>query len=216
MQARALGNAVRAFDMNGDEVIGEVGELVCTEPLPSMPLFFWGDTDGSRLHDSYFDTYPDVWRHGDWIEITPEGESIIYGRSDATINRKGLRLGSSEIYQAVEGLDAIMDSLVVDLEFLGRDSFMPLFVVLRDGLTLNETFESQINEAIKTGVSARFQPNEIVQVNEIPRTLSGKKLEIPVKKLLLGGDASKVVNRDSMANPESFDTFISYAADRNL
>ena len=109
-----------------------------------------------------------------------------------------------------------MDSLVVDLEFLGRDSFMPLFVVLRDGLTLNETFESQINEAIKTGVSARFQPNEIVQVNEIPRTLSGKKLEIPVKKLLLGGDASKVVNRDSMANPESFDTFISYAADRNL
>ena len=181
-----------------------------------MPLFFWGDTDGSRLHDSYFDTYPDVWRHGDWIEITPEGESIIYGRSDATINRKGLRLGSSEIYQAVEGLDAIMDSLVVDLEFLGRDSFMPLFVVLRDGLTLNETFESQINEAIKTGVSARFQPNEIVQVNEIPRTLSGKKLEIPVKKLLLGGDASKVVNRDSMANPESFDTFISYAADRNL
>ncbi len=216
MQARALGNAVRAFDMNGDEVIGEVGELVCTEPLPSMPLFFWGDTDGSRLHDSYFDTYPDVWRHGDWIEITPEGESIIYGRSDATINRKGLRLGSSEIYQAVEGLDAIMDSLVVDLEFLGRDSFMPLFVVLRDGLTLNETFESQINEAIKTGVSARFQPNEIVQVREIPRTLSGKKLEIPVKKLLLGGDASKVVNRDSMANPESFDTFISYAADRNL
>jgi acetoacetyl-CoA synthetase len=215
MQARSLGNAVRAFDINGEEVIGEVGELVCTEPLPSMPLYFWGDDDGSRLHDSYFDTYPNVWRHGDWIEITPEGGSVIYGRSDATINRKGLRLGSSEIYQAVEGLDAIMDSLVVDLEFLGRESFMPLFVVLRDGLTLDDTLKAGINEAIKTGVSARFLPNDIVQVAEIPRTLSGKKLEVPVKKLLLGGDPNKVVNRDSMANPDSFDTFIAYAADRN-
>ena len=216
MQVRALGNAVRAFDLDGNEVIGEVGELVCTEPLPSMPLFFWGDDDGSRLHDSYFDTYPNIWRHGDWIEITPEGGSVIYGRSDATINRKGLRLGSSEIYQAVEGLDAILDSLVVDLEFLGRDSFMPLFVVLRDGITLDEALKGQINDAIKNGVSARFQPNEIRQVTEIPRTLSGKKLEIPVKKLLLGGDPTKVVNRDSMANPDSFDTFIAYAAERNI
>lgn len=215
MQARALGNAVRAFDINGGEVIGEVGELVCTEPLPSMPLYFWGDEGGSRLHDSYFDTYPNVWRHGDWIEITAEGGSVIYGRSDATINRKGLRLGSSEIYQAVEGLDAIMDSLVVDLEFLGRDSFMPLFVVLRDGVSLDDTLKSKIKEAIKTDVSARFQPNDIVQVAEIPRTLSGKKLEVPVKKLLLGGDPSKVVNRDSMANPDSFDTFIAYAVKRN-
>jgi acetoacetyl-CoA synthetase len=196
-------------------VIGEVGELVCTEPLPSMPLYFWGDDDGSRLHDSYFDVYPKVWRHGDWIEITHEGGSVIYGRSDATINRKGLRLGSSEIYQAVEGLDAIMDSLVVDLEFLGRDSFMPLFVVLRDGLTLDDRLKSQINKAIKIGVSARFQPNEIIQVAEIPRTLSGKKLEVPIKKLLLGGEASEVVNRDSMANPNSFDIFVAYAADRN-
>jgi acetoacetyl-CoA synthetase len=215
MQVRSLGNAVRAFDINGDEVIGEVGELVCTEPLPSMPLFFWGDEDGSRLFESYFDTYPNVWRHGDWIEITPEGGSVIYGRSDATINRKGLRLGSSEIYQAVEGIDAILDSLVVDLEFLGRASFMPLFVVLRDGVTLDDVLKTQINGAIKTSVSARFQPNEIIQVSEIPRTLSGKKLEIPVKKLLLGGDPAKVVNRDSMANPNSFDTFIAYAAERD-
>ena len=215
MQVRALGNAVRAFDTNGREVIGEVGELVCTEPLPSMPLYFWGDEDGSRLNDSYFDVYPKVWRHGDWIEITREGGSVIYGRSDATINRKGLRLGSSEIYQAVEGLDAIMDSLVVDLEFLGRDSFMPLFVVLRDGLKLDDRMKSQINKAIKIGVSARFQPNEIIQVSEIPRTLSGKKLEVPIKKLLLGGEASEVVNRDSMANPNSFDIFVAYAADRN-
>lgn len=214
MQCRALGNAVRSFDGMGNELIGEVGELVCTEPLPSMPLYFWGDEDGSRLHDSYFDTYPGIWRHGDWIEITPEGGSVIYGRSDATINRKGLRLGSSEIYQAVEGLDEVMDSLVVDLEFLGRESFMPLFVVLAPGLALDDALKDKINTAIRASVSARFVPNEIVQIAQVPRTLSGKKLEVPVKKLLLGADPEGVVNRDSMANPDSFDTFIAYAAAR--
>lgn len=214
MQCRALGNAVRAFDEAGQEVIGQVGELVCTAPLPSMPLYFWGDADGSRLHDSYFDTYPGIWRHGDWIEFTADGGSVIYGRSDATINRRGLRLGSSEIYRAVEGLDAVMDSLVIDLEFLGRDSFMPLFVVLRDGLVLDDALRGQIRDAIRQSVSARFLPDEIVQVAEVPRTLSGKKLEVPVKKLLLGGDPEKVVNRDSMANPQSFDAFIAYAAAR--
>lgn len=213
MQCRFLGDAVHAFDEDGNPLTGEVGELVCTEPLPSMPLFFWGDTDGSRLRDSYFDTYPGIWRHGDWIEITEHGGAIIYGRSDATINRRGLRLGSSEIYQAVEGLDEVMDSLVVDLEFLGLDSFMPLFVVLAPGLTLEEELKARINDTIRTAVSARFVPNEIVRVPEIPRTLSGKKLEVPVKKLLLGGDPDKVVNRDSMANPASFDTFIAYARD---
>ncbi|MFT5798061.1 MAG: acetoacetyl-CoA synthetase [Candidatus Azotimanducaceae bacterium] len=215
MQCRALGNAVRAFDETGNDLIGQVGELVCTQPLPSMPLFFWGDTDGSRLHESYFDTYDGVWRHGDWIEIKPNGASVIYGRSDATINRKGLRMGSAEIYQAVEGLDAIQDSLVVDLEFLGRDSFMPLFVVMTDGVAFDDSVKEQINQAIKTSVSARFKPNEIVEISEIPRTMSGKKLEVPVKKLLLGGDPAKVVNRDSMANPDSFDFFIRYAKERN-
>lgn len=215
MQCRALGNAVRAFDETGSDLIGQVGELVCTQPLPSMPLFFWGDIDGSRLHESYFDTYDGVWRHGDWIEIKPNGASVIYGRSDATINRKGLRMGSAEIYQAVEGLDAIQDSLVVDLEFLGRDSFMPLFVVMTDGVAFDDSVKEQINQAIKTSVSARFKPNEIVEISEIPRTMSGKKLEVPVKKLLLGGDSAKVVNRDSMANPDSFDFFIRYAKERN-
>ena len=215
MQCRALGNAVRAFDETGSDLIGQVGELVCTQPLPSMPLFFWGDTDGSRLHESYFDTYDGVWRHGDWIEVKPNGASVIYGRSDATINRKGLRMGSAEIYQAVEGLDAIQDSLVVDLEFLGRDSFMPLFVVMTDGVAFDDSVKEQINQAIKTSVSARFKPNEIVEISEIPRTMSGKKLEVPVKKLLLGGDPAKVVNRDSMANPDSFDFFIRYAKERN-
>ena len=211
MQCRALGNAVRAFDPSGGELVGEVGELVCTEPLPSMPLYFWGDNDGALLFDSYFADYAGVWRHGDWIAIDEHGASVIYGRSDATINRKGLRLGSAEIYQAVEGLDTVLDSLVVDLEFLGRDSFMPLFVVPAAGLPFDDTLKEQINAAIRAQVSARFVPNEIIEIAEVPRTLSGKKLEVPVKKLLLGGDPDKVVNRDSMANPESFDFFTAYA-----
>lgn len=213
MQCRALGNATRAFDDAGIEVFDQVGELVSTEPLPSMPLYFWGDDGGSRFHDAYFDTYPGVWRHGDWIEITNAGGSVIYGRSDATINRKGLRLGSAEIYQAVEGVPGVTDSLVIDLEYLGRESFMPLFVVVLDGLT--DALKDQINAAIRASVSPRFVPNEIIEVADIPRTLSGKKLEVPVKKLLLGEDPGRVVNRDSMANPGSFDTFIAYAKGRS-
>lgn len=214
MQCRALGNAVRAYDPHGNDLVGEVGELVCSEPLPSMPLFFWGDDDGSRLFESYFEDYPNVWRHGDWIAIAQDGSSVIYGRSDATINRKGLRLGSAEIYQAVEGLDEVLDSLVVDLEFLGRDSFMPLFVVPADGVQVDDALKDKINAAIRTQVSARFIPNEIIEIAQVPRTLSGKKLEIPVKKLLLGSDAGSVVNKDSMANPDSFDFFIAYAQAR--
>ncbi|MGV6850397.1 MAG: acetoacetate--CoA ligase [Marinibacterium sp.] len=214
MQCRALGTAVRAFDEQGHDLIGAVGELVCTEPLPSMPVCFWGDPDGRRLRESYFDVFPGIWTHGDWIEITEQGGAIIYGRSDATINRKGLRLGSSEIYRAVEALDAVQDSLVVDLEHLGRDSFMVLFVVVAPGCRLDSDLIEKINLAIKTSVSPRFIPDEIVEITEVPRTLSGKKLEIPVKRLLLGGDPATVVIRDSMANPESFDVMIDYAASR--
>ena len=214
MQCRVLGNAARAFNEAAEEVIGEVGELVCTAPLPSMPLGFWGDEDGSRYRDSYFDTWPGIWRHGDWIEITPEGGAVIYGRSDATINRHGLRLGSSEIYRAVEALDEVLDSLVVDLEFLGRESFMPLFVVLAPGVTLDEALRDCIAARIRADVSPRFVPDVIEQLPEVPRTLSGKKLEVPVKKLLLGGDPARVVNRDSMANPASFDWFVAWAARR--
>ena len=214
MQCRFLGNAARAFDEAGREVIGQVGELVCTEPLPSMPLFFWGDEDGSRLREAYFDTYPGVWRHGDWLEITPDGGAIIYGRSDATINRQGLRLGSSEIYRAVEAMEEVLDSLVVDLEYLGRESFMPLFVVLAPGAVLDEALRDRIRARIRADVSPRFVPDAIEQVAEVPRTLSGKKLEVPVKKLLLGADPAGVVNRDSMANPDSFDWFVAYARGR--
>ncbi|WP_461473745.1 acetoacetate--CoA ligase [Pararhodobacter sp.] len=214
MQCRFLGNAVRAFDEAGHEVFDTVGELVCTEPLPSMPLFFWGDEDGARYREAYFDTYPGVWRHGDWIEITQDGGSVIYGRSDATINRHGLRLGSSEIYRAVEALDEIADSLVVDCEFLGRASFMPLFVVPAEGVVLDEALRGRIAARIRDDVSPRFVPDLIEQVPEVPRTLSGKKLEVPVKKLLLGGDPARVVNRDSMANPESFDWFVDWVRSR--
>ena len=211
MQARALGIAVHSFNEKGQKIIGEVGELVCTKPIPSMPLYFWGDYDNKRLISSYYDTYPGVWRHGDWIEFTPKGGSVIYGRSDATINRKGLRLGSSEIYQAVEALGEVQDSLVVDLEFLGQESFMILFVVLTSKKFLNDTVTNTINESIRSGVSARFIPNQIVQIEEVPRTMSGKKLEVPIKRLLLGNDPSEVVNIDSMANPKSFDWFKAFA-----
>lgn len=211
MQCKFLGNAVYAFDDQGNDLVGPVGELVCTRPLPSMPLFFWGDEGGQRLHESYFDTYPGIWRHGDWIAFTPEGGSVIYGRSDATINRKGLRLGSAEIYQAVEALPEIVDSLVVDLEFLGRESYMPLFVVPARGVVLDAALHDKIRAAIRAAVSARFLPDEIVAVAAVPRTLSGKKLEVPVKKLFLGAEPDTVVNRDSMANPDSFAVFVALA-----
>ncbi|MCB1388817.1 MAG: acetoacetate--CoA ligase [Rhodobacteraceae bacterium] len=214
MQCRFLGNAVRAFDESGREVFDQVGELVCTEPLPAMPLYFWNDPDNRRLKESYFDTYPGVWRHGDWIEITTGGGAVIYGRSDATINRHGLRLGTSEIYRVVEALDEIADSLVVDCEYLGRDSFMPLFVVPASGIALDDALAQRIRDTIRAEVSPRFVPDVIVQVPEVPRTLSGKKLEVPIKKLFLGGDPSRVVNRDSMANPDSFDWFIRWHAGR--
>ncbi len=216
MQCRALGNAVRAFDEKGNELIGEVGELVCTEPLPSMPLFFWGDNDGSRFFESYFGIYPGVWRHGDWIKFNEKGGSVIYGRSDATINRKGLRIGSSEIYQAVEGLIEILDSLVVDLEFLDHDSFMPLFVVLMPGVKFDNVLKDKINLTIKSQVSPRFLPDEIIEIKEVPRTLSGKKLEVPVKKLLMSGKSQKVVNRDAMANPDSLNFFFDYFESRKV
>ncbi|SFP75893.1 acetoacetate--CoA ligase [Variovorax sp. 770b2] len=214
MQCRELGHAVEAWNEQGQPVIGEVGELVCTKAIPSMPLYFWGDEGNARYVSSYFDTYPGVWRHGDWIKIGEDGGCIIYGRSDATINRQGLRMGTSEIYSAVEGLPEVLDSMVVDLEYLGRDSYMPLFVVLRPGVALDEAMRARLNNAIKTSLSPRFVPNDIFQVAEIPRTLSGKKQELPIKKLLLGQPIEKVVNREAMANPASLDWYVAFAAQR--
>lgn len=214
MQCRLLGCAVEAWNEQGEPVIDEVGELVCTRPIPSMPLYFWGDEGNKRYLSSYFDMYPGVWRHGDWLKITPRGGCIIYGRSDATINRHGLRMGTSELYSAVEALPEVLDSMVVDLEYLGRESYMPLFVVLRPGLALDDALKARIGNAIKTALSPRFVPNEILQAPEIPRTLSGKKQELPIKKLLLGQPLEKVVNKDAMANPQSLAWYVAFAQKR--
>jgi acetoacetyl-CoA synthetase len=183
--------------------------------MPSMPLFFWGDEGGRRYHDSYFDVYPGIWRHGDWIRITPRGGAIIYGRSDATINRHGIRMGTAELYRAVEAMPEVIDSLVVDLEYLGRESYMPLFVVLREGLVLDDALVRGMKESIKFALSARHVPNEIFQVASIPRTLSGKKMELPVKKLLLGTPPEQVFKLDAMANAESVAWFSEFARRRS-
>jgi acetoacetyl-CoA synthetase len=215
MQCRLLGCAVEAWNEQGQPVIGEVGELVCTKPIPSMPLYFWGDEGNKRYLSSYFDSYPGVWRHGDWLKITPQGGCIIYGRSDATINRHGLRMGTSELYSAVEALPEVLDSMVVDLEYLGRESYMPLFVVLRPGLALDVAMKAKINAAVKTALSPRFVPDAVFQVDEIPRTLSGKKQELPIKKLLLGQPIEKVVNKDAMANPGCLGWYVAFANARS-
>jgi acetoacetyl-CoA synthetase len=214
MQCRCLGAKVEAFDEGGRALIDEVGELVCSAPMPSMPLKFWNDPEDRRYRESYFDMYPGVWRHGDWLRITPRGGAIIYGRSDATINRHGIRMGTSELYRAVEELPEVLDSLVVDLEFLGRESYMPLFVVLRPGHPLTPQLEATLRERIKVALSPRHVPNEILQVTEIPRTLSGKKMELPVKKLLLGHAVDKIANPDAMANPDSLHWFVEFAVRR--
>jgi acetoacetyl-CoA synthetase len=212
LQARALGAAVEAWDENGNSVVDEVGELVVTEPMPSMPVFFWGDDDGSRYRASYFEHYPGVWRHGDWIEITARGTAVIYGRSDSTINRSGIRMGTSEIYRAVLGLDDVLDALVVDLPRPGTEGWMPLFVVLRKGAELDDELRREIARRIRQSCSPRHVPDEVYAIAEVPRTLSGKVLEVPVKRILMGTPAAQAASRDSLANPAALDYFTEMAA----
>jgi acetoacetyl-CoA synthetase len=212
LQARALGAKVEAFDEHGRSLVGEVGELVLTEPMPSMPTAFWGDDDGSRLRESYFSMYPGVWRHGDWIEITPRGTAIIYGRSDSTINRGGIRMGTSEIYRAVLAVDDVVDALVVDVPREGTDGWMPLFVVLREGAQLDDDLVARIKRRIREDCSPRHVPNEIHAIAEVPRTLSGKALEVPVKRILMGQPAEQAASRDSLANPTALDYFVDLAS----
>ena len=211
MQCRCLGAKVEAYDDAGRPVIEEMGELVCAAPMPSMPLRLLNDPDGQRLRESYFDLFPGVWRHGDWIKITARGGAIIYGRSDATINRSGIRMGSAEIYSVVEALPEVLDSLVVDLEFLGQEPHMALFVVLQPGHRLDDALRSAIEARIRSSLSPRHVPNAILEIPEVPRTLSGKKMEVPIKKLLLGQPLDRVANKGSMANPASLNWFASYA-----
>jgi acetoacetyl-CoA synthetase len=212
LQGRVLGAKVEAFDEEGNSVIDEVGELVLTEPMPSMPVFFWGDEDGSRYRASYFETYPGVWRHGDWIEITSRGTAIIYGRSDSTINRGGIRMGTAEIYRAVADVPDVLDSLVVDVPKPGTEGWMPLFVVLREGAELNDELVGEIKRRIRDQCSPRHVPNEIFQIAEVPRTLSGKVLEVPVKRILMGERPEKAASRDSLANPAALDYFTELAS----
>jgi acetoacetyl-CoA synthetase len=228
LQARSLGAKIEAWDPEGKPLIGEVGELVITEPMPSMPIGFWGDgahspsdllsgnhpsSDwvGERLRESYFDTYPGVWRHGDWIEITERGTAIITGRSDSTINRGGIRMGTAEIYRAVLALDEITDALVVDIPRQGTDGFMPLFVVLREGAELDDDLVKALRTRIREDCSPRHVPNEVIAIPAIPRTLSGKVLEVPVKKILMGTPPDKAASRDSLANPKALDYFVEFA-----
>ncbi|MEZ5661238.1 MAG: acetoacetate--CoA ligase [Burkholderiaceae bacterium] len=216
MQCRSLGCAVQSFDDEGQAGFGRVGELVVTQPMPSMPLRFWGDDDGERYRTSYFEPWPGVWRHGDWLTLFERPEavtSVVYGRSDSTINRHGIRMGTAELYRVVEGFDEILDSLVIDLEYLGKASRLLLFVVLRDSAgQVPPELARRICSALREQLSARHVPDDVIAIREVPRTMSGKKLEVPVKRILLGHSPQQALNRDAMANPASIDWFIDFAS----
>ena len=203
IQCRSLGAKVEAFDETGLAVTGQVGELVITEPLPSMPLFFWADEDGERYRESYFDHWPGVWRHGDWIEFDEDGSSVIYGRSDSTLNRGGVRMGTSEFYRAAAELPEIEDCVIVDTGNLDREGKLWLFVVLQGGVSLDEALADRIRRHLRTRLSPRHGPDEIRAIPEVPTTLSGKKLEVPIKRILAGEPVERAVNVGTLKNPES-------------
>jgi acetoacetyl-CoA synthetase len=200
-----------AFDEMGQEVTNHIGEMVVKTAMPSMPVFFWNDTDFAKYKSSYFEMYEGIWRHGDWIKISDYGSVVIYGRSDATLNRHGIRIGTAEIYSVVERVPSVKDALVLNLELQGGQHFMPLFVVLEEGVGLNETIKNDIAKALKTAYSPRHVPDEIIAVSDLPYTISGKKMEAPVKKILMGIPVAKAVNLGSMRNPQSIDFFLAYA-----
>jgi acetoacetyl-CoA synthetase len=208
LQGRALGASVESWSEDGQPLVDQVGELVITRPMPSMPLYFWNDPDGERYRQSYFEMFPGIWRHGDWIKITSRGSAVIYGRSDSTINRGGVRMGTSEIYAAVEGAPEVLDSLVVDV-----DGQMLLFVVLAEGVELDDELRATIRRRVREYCSPRHTPDSIEAIAEVPRTLSNKKLEVPVKKILLGADPARAASRDSLANPAALDWFAKRAAE---
>jgi acetoacetyl-CoA synthetase len=214
LQARALGAAVAAFDPSGEPVVGEVGELVITEPMPTMPLFLWGDADGSRLRASYYDAFPGAWRHGDWVKITEEGSCVVYGRSDATLNRGGVRMGTAEFYRVVESLAEVADSLVVDTSALGEDGQLILFVVPAGDAGDAGELRDQLRRVIRQQLSPRHVPDRIVLVRAIPRTLNGKKVEVPIRRILLGTPAGAAVSEDALANPDALSDLLAAAAEQ--
>lgn len=209
LSCRYLGAAVEAFDEAGKPVIDEVGELVITKPMPSMPVFFWNDPDGSRLRGAYFEDFPGVWRHGDWIKITSRGSAVIYGRSDSTLNRGGVRMGTAEFYRVVEAFDEITDSLVIDTSTTGEGVLL-CFLVLARGATLDEV-EPRLRRSLRSALSPRHVPDRFIEVADVPRTLNGKKCEIPIKKILSGASPDGAISRDALANPDSLTPFIDLA-----
>lgn len=212
IQCRCLGAKVEAFDEGGESVVDEVGELVITEPMPSMPLFFWNDPDGARYRESYFEDYPGVWRHGDWIKVRRDGGCVIYGRSDSTLNRGGVRMGTSEFYRVVDRFPEIEDSLVIDTGRLGQEGRLVLFLDMAQGHALDDDLARRLRSTLRSELSPRHAPDEMHEVPGIPRTLSGKKLEVPIRKILLGAPVERAANPDSMANPDVLDSYASVAA----
>ncbi len=211
IQARALGCSLYAYNDNGQPIQNEVGEMIITKSMPSMPIYFWNDPDKERYRDSYFELFPGVWRHGDWVEITDRGSLIIYGRSDATLNRQGIRIGTAEIYRSMNKISEVADSLIVNLELEGGRHYMPLFVKMQEDQELDDTLRKRIKQQLRSDYSPRHVPDEIITVPDIPYTISGKKLEAPIKKILLGKDPGKAANADAMRNPESLQFFIDFA-----
>jgi acetoacetyl-CoA synthetase len=211
IQCSYLGAKAESFNEAGESVIDQVGEHVLTEPMPSMPLYFWNDHGARRYRASYFEVFPGVWRHGDWAKLKKNGGWIVYGRSDSTIKRHGIRMGTAEIYQAVERLPEIVDCLVIDMEALGQESYMPMFVVLREGAALDDELIARIQSQIRQDISPRHVPNEIFIIQEVPTTLSGKKMEVPIRKILMGLPPEEAANLDAMRNPESLQFFIDLA-----
>ena len=207
IQCRLLACDLHAWNEAGQPVIDEVGEMVITRPMPSMPVFFWGDEGHARYRASYFEMYPGIWRHGDWISINERGGLVIYGRSDATLNRGGVRIGTSEIYNAAEGLDAVRDSLVICIDREDGSHYMPLFIVTAEGVELDEALKQTIKTALRSQYSPRHVPDEIIAVPEIPYTISGKKMETVIKKILSGKDISQAISKDAMKNPGSLEFF---------
>jgi acetoacetyl-CoA synthetase len=206
LSCRSLGAAVESWSPAGEPLTDEVGELVITKPMPSMPLYLWADASGERMRESYFELYPGTWRHGDWIRITPRGSAVIYGRSDSTLNRGGVRMGTSEFYSVVEGFDEVADSLVIDTSS-DVEGELVCFLVLTEGTSLSDV-EPRLRTSLRSALSPRHVPDRFVVVKEVPRTLNGKKCEVPVKKILAGVAPERAVSRDALANPDSLTAFI--------
>lgn len=214
MQVRSPGVSAYAYNDEGNPVVDEVGELVITAPMPSMPVFFWGDDTGERYRDAYFSYYPGVWRHGDFFRVNERGGCFVLGRSDAVLNRAGVRIGTAEIYRVVDDIAEIADSLVINIDQTGGPGFMPLFVTLKDGHRLDDELRARIRAQLRREYSPRHVPDEIVEVPGIPMTVTGKKMEVPIRRILTGTPVETAVNKESMANPEVLDAFLAYAAAR--